>query len=541
MTTKAKRLEMLKNFPKYDFGPSHLWLLGQGAIGGALLFMILKLFNIELDQITVIDMPTKKNPKENIIKNVQEIVKLVRSGSTKKINIIPLNINQKNYLTIFKTLGKNDLIIDCVYDVCTLDVIKLCQERNSVYISSAIEIWNYRDVDTAYDYTIHARLQELRDYEAELKKKNQEIKFTSMAGIGCNPGMVSVWAQLAIDKINKYYNNKTPKTAEELGIRTIHISEVDTQRSKIPRKMNEYCNTWGSTIEPFYEEALAPIEMSFGTHEDIPKKNLDTYEEDKSVIILDRLALNTIAQSYTPGYGNYLGMLIRHEENVTIGDKLSTYKMVKGKYIKTYAPSVYYVYKPSNDTMGSIYELKDKNYKYQDNYRLLNEDVIDGRDELGLSIFLKNGDIFWIGSLLDIDEAREVYSNKFNHRMNATTVQVVGGYLSGIMHMMDMHKIGKHGLYVPEDLPYKEVYNKMKPFYGEFVFKKINKWDYNTNNRTCKFTTFVAAQKENQQKNKKIKKIIPKMEWKLSDFLINPEAVIGIPKCITVHNKKECN
>ena len=62
MTTKAKRLEMLKNFPKYEFGPSHLWLMGQGSIGGALLFMILKLFNIEIEQITVIDMPSKKNP-----------------------------------------------------------------------------------------------------------------------------------------------------------------------------------------------------------------------------------------------------------------------------------------------------------------------------------------------------------------------------------------------------------------------------------------------------------------------------------------------
>ncbi len=540
MTTKAKRLEMLKNFPKYDFGPSHLWLLGQGSIGGALLFMILKLFNIDLDQITVIDMPTKKNSKDSIVKNVQEIVRLVRGTTTKKINVVPMNINQKNYLTIFKNLSKNDLIIDCVYDVCTLDIIKLCQERGTSYVNSAIEIWDYRDIDNAYDYTIHARLQELKDYEEELRKNNEHVKFTAMVGIGCNPGMVSVWAQLAIDKINKFYakNSKKykPKNAEELGIRTIHISEVDTQRSKVPRRINEYCNTWGSTIEPFYEEALAPVEMSFGTHEDVPKANLAAYEEDKSVIILDRLALNTVAQSYTPGYGNYLGMLIRHEENVTIGDRLSTFKTIKGKKIKTYAPSVYYVYKPSNDTMGSVHELRDKNYKYQDNYRLLNEDVIDGRDELGLSIFLKNGDIFWIGSLLDIDEAREVYSNKFNHRMNATTVQVVGGYLSGIMHMMDMHKIGKHGLYVPEDLPYKEVYNRMKPFYGEFVFKKVNKWDYKDNNKTFKFTTFVAAQKDKELKNRK-----PKMEWKLSDFLVNPETVIGIPKCITYKNKKECN
>ena len=533
MATKAERLEMLKNFPKYDFGPSHLWLLGQGAIGGGLLFMILKLFKINLDQITVIDMPSKVKPKEQLIKDVNEIVKLARGANrTKHINIISANINQNNYKKLFSTLAKNDLIIDCVYSVSTLDIFKLCQERGCAYVNSCIDIWNYKDIDSAYDYTIHARLQELIEYHKSLK----ETKFTAMTGIGCNPGMVSVWVQLGIEKINKYYKNEKMLTPEQLGVRTVHISEVDTQRCNIPKKVNEYCNTWGSTMEPLYEEALAPIEMSFGTHEILPKKNLTAYEKDKGVIILDRLALNTFAQSYTPIYGNYIGMLIRHEENVTIGNKLSTYKMIKGKQVKTWAPSVYYVYRPSMDTMASLAELRDKNYNYQDHFRFLTDEIIDGRDELGLSFFLDNGDIFWIGSLLDIEEAREVFGNKFNHNMNATTVQVIGGYLSGIMYIMDMHKAGKHGLYTAEDLPYKEVYNKMKPFYGDFVFKKVNKWDYNDINKPYKFTTFVSSQKD-----KKLGKYIPKLEWRLSDFLINPESVIGISKCVTYKNKKECN
>ena len=60
--------------------------------------------------------------------------------------------------------------------------------------------------------------------------------------------------------------------------------------------------------------------------------------------------------------------------------------------------------------------LKEKNYKYQDNTRLFTKDIIDGRDELGLTFFLGNGDIFWIGSLLDIDEARDIYENKFDDK-----------------------------------------------------------------------------------------------------------------------------
>jgi homospermidine synthase len=74
-------------------------------------------------------------------------------------------------------------------------------------------------------------------------------------------------------------------------------------------------------------------------------------------------------------------MLIRHEENITIGDKLSTFKEIKGQRVKTYAPSVYYVYRPSNDTMASLAELRDNNYEYQDNWRFLTNEIIDGRDE----------------------------------------------------------------------------------------------------------------------------------------------------------------
>ena len=157
-----------------------------------------------------------------------------------------------------------------------------------------------------------------------------------MLGFGCNPGMVSIWAQVGVRMINDYYKNATPKTPEELGIRTVHISEVDTQRSKKPKDKDEYCNTWASTAEPFYEEALAPLELTLGTHEDLPTKNVVYYDKKNTVLIMDCIAKNVLAQSYTPLFGNFTGMLIRHEENVTIGEKLSTYAEVRGKKIKTY-------------------------------------------------------------------------------------------------------------------------------------------------------------------------------------------------------------
>ena len=510
MSTLKERINMLESYNKYNFGKSHIWLLGQGTIGPALLYMILKLFIIELNQITVIDMKLDSEIRPAI----DLMVKITRNQPN-IINIMgSTHIKKDNYLEIFKQVKKNDLIIDCANDINASDIINLCQEREAAYVNSAIEEWNYKLIQDPYSYTIHSRLNKLRNFTDNIPNK----KFTAIVGSGCNPGMVSIWAQVAVDKINEYYGNKVMKNAEELGIKTIHISEIDTQRSKFPKRVDEYCNTWGSTSEPLYEEALAPVELSLGTHEEIPKINVVKYDEKNKYLVLDNLAINTYAQSYTPLYGNYIGMLIRHEENITIGDKLSTYNNNNNK-TKTYSPSVYYVYRPCNDTLASISELKDKNYVYQSTHRFLTDDIIDGRDELGLSLFLENGDIFWIGSLLDIAEARQIYSNQFSKYMNATTVQVVGGYLSGIMFVLDKHKNGETGLYVPEDMDYKKVFNTMKFFYGDFVFKKLenNEWDFRNYNRNNKFTKLKSEQI-----------IYTSTKWQLKDFLIDSDRIIGI-------------
>lgn len=365
----------------------------------------------------------------------------------------------------------------------------------------------------------------MRKLSNELKE-SKKINFNAVIDMGCNPGNVNLWAKIGLDLINKHYGTK--KTAEELDIRTIHISEYDTQRSRIPKRINEYCNTWASTAEPFYEEGLAPVEMSFGNHEELPdKKFIESCEDNNKYIAFNRLCTETFAHSYTPGYKNYIGTLIRHGENITIGETMSTYDNKDGKITRTWSPSVYYVYHPTQDTMASLYELKEKNYKYQDNTRLFTDDIIDGRDELGLTYFLGNGDIFWIGSLLDIHEARDIYENKFNEKINATVVQVVGGYLSGIFHILDLNKQKKYnGVMVPEDLPYREIYKKMKSFYGEFIFKKITDWDYEMKTRSLTFRDYKESV------------INKKPEWTLKDFLVNPE-IFGYNAPKTMVTQKE--
>jgi homospermidine synthase len=192
---------------------------------------------------------------------------------------------------------------------------------------------------------------------------------------------------------------------------------------------------------------------------------------DDSHFIIDKKALYAYAQSYVPITGRFIGNLIPHEETYTIGKTLTVYD--NDKII--YKPSIYYVYSPCNDAKLSLEELKDRNLIYQDAFRLLTKEILSGRDQLGLTFFLSDNSVYWIGSLLGIDEARQIYENKFDSFINATIVQVMIGYLSALIYLLELIEKGeKLGLLHPDDLPYQKIIDYCLPFLGEFIFRKVD-------------------------------------------------------------------
>ena len=196
-------------------------------------------------------------------------------------------------------------------------------------------------------------------------------------------------------------------------------------------------------------------------------------------------------------------MVVRHDEAFTMGREFSYYE--GDKLISK--PTVYYVYHPCDSTMQSFHELRERNLEYQDNTRLLTSDIISGRDELGVTFYLENGDIYWIGSLLGIDEAREIYDNKFDDNINATIVQVIGGYMSGLLHIIEnINKKEYKGLLCPDDLPYGKMLNASMPFFGEFLMMKVNDWKYSE-----KYNNIFGESH----------KIDPKNNLQFDDFVVN--------------------
>jgi homospermidine synthase len=155
----------------------------------------------------------------------------------------------------------------------------------------------------------------------------------------------------------------------------------------------------------------------------------------------------------------------------------------------------------------SIYELKERNNKIQDKYRLLTDEIINGRDILGLTYYLKSGEVFWIGSMLSIHEARNLFNPKLHEFINATNVPVAAGYLSGILYLIELNnKNIKKGLMCPDELPYNKILDYELPFLGEFYFGEGD---------------FKLPKNENKFNSKKNKT----SDWYFSNFLVDKNLI----------------
>jgi len=439
-----------------------IYFIGFGSVGRPLFWILLKMLVIDIKNITIID--------ERDIN--MELNKLCPNN--KGISIIKTRLNQHNYLQILKNLSFNDLIIDVADNISTIDIMKLSQERGCNYISSCIQEWDKFEVYGTKKLFNYLSIRQIHKRINEFNKTIVNKNFNGIVSMGCNPGNVSLWTKFGLLKIAKERNisikNKEYNLlAKELGVQTIHISEKDTQRTNNPKKLGEYCNTWSMTVDSYYGEGLSCLEISWGTHEPKIKDEFiksEIINNDEDFLICSKIGIYSYAQSWVPICGRYVGNLIPHDESNTIGEFLT----IKNNGHIEYKPSVYYVYHASNDAMLSVDELKQNNEVKQDNYRLLTDEIIDGRDILGLTYYLKDKSSYWIGSLLSIQESRDLFNHEIDEFINATNVQVVAGYLSGILYFIDLGN-EKKGKMSPDDLP-EYLITYQLPFLGEFIFDK---------------------------------------------------------------------
>lgn len=163
-------------------------------------------------------------------------------------------------------------------------------------------------------------------------------------------------------------------------------------------------------------------------------------------------------RSWTPTPGPQYGFLVTHNEAISIAD----YFTVRDGRKVTYRPTCHYAYHPSNDAVLSLHEMFGNGGKKQSTIHILEADeILDGRDELGVLIYGHKKNAYWYGSQLTIEEAR-----KLAPYQNATGLQVTSAVLAGMVWAIENPKAG---VVETDEMDFRRCLEVQLPYLGQMT------------------------------------------------------------------------
>ena len=367
-------------------------------------------------------------------------------------------ITPRNLVKTLSILRKGDLCIDVSVGVDAISVIKVCDDVGCFYINTSLEGWDEKtphilntEPKELYHRSLHRRMT-----EAHRLYKGPGI--TKVIDCGMNPGLISSLAKQAIcDASGKRLRTKRDfaEEAKRLGLKVIHVSEIDTQLTVRTRPKNSFYNTWSCT--GFYAEGVDPVQIGCGSAENtsegirrdnmyiLPKRGIDV-----------KLHSHTISRSGRVVKVN--GFAIPHGESNTLSKYLS---------LPGYRPSVYYVYQPSKVAIESIAAVKANDYRMLPHYNVLKLfQLKSGYDSVGALLYFSDGSAHYCGTILDVKDAK-----KMGFRYSGPTVIQVAASMCSAINWMLRHP--NKGLVNPEKIPHYEMIEMCRPFLGKFYSGKI--------------------------------------------------------------------
>lgn len=403
-------------------------MIGFGSIGRGTLPLIENHFKFEKERMVVID-PSDADRK---------------LLDARGIRFMKLGLTEANYKDVLTPLLKGGpgkaFCVNLSVDVCSLDVMKLCRKLDAFYIDTVVEPWggfyfdNSKGAAERSNYALRETILE--------EKRNSSGGITAISCCGANPGMVSWFVKQALVNLanDLKMDFDIPKNREgwaklmqKVGVKGIHIAERDTQRSKSPKPMNTFINTW--SVEGFVSEGMQPAELGWGTFEKWKPENARHHESGcQAAIYLQQPGANTRVRTWCPTPGPQYGRLVTHNEAISIAD----YFTVGTGKDATYRPTCHYAYHPCNDAILSLDEMFGRAGERQPEHHIVDEnEVIDGMDELGVLLYGHAKNAYWYGSQLTIEETRALAPYQ-----NATGLQVTSAVIAGMAWALENPQAG---------------------------------------------------------------------------------------------------
>jgi homospermidine synthase len=435
-------------------------LVGCGYVGRCTLPLLLRHLGVPADRITVLDfVDARAAVADSLAKGVKYVIDRITPDNMASV--------------LASHVGPGDVILDLAWNIGCVDILQWCHDNGVMYLNTSVELWDpYLDAENQRptDRTLYVRHLAVRERVASWTDGDGP---TAVLEHGANPGLVSHFTKIALrdiarkiirekpddprrDALERHlYEGDFARLAMLTGTKVIHVSERDTQVTNRPKQVNEFVNTW--SIEGFREEGIAPAEMGWGTHERRLPPHAQTHAYGPgNQICLAQMGVKTWVRSWVPS-GEITGMVVRHGEAFTISDHLTVWQ---GR-TPVYRPTVHYAYCPTDAAINSLHELEMRWWDLQPKQRILTDEIVEGRDELGVLLMGHDYVSWWTGSLLDVHESRELVPGQ-----NATTLQVAASVLGALTWMIDNPR---RGVCVPDELPYEEVMEVALPYLGPTV------------------------------------------------------------------------
>lgn len=378
------------------------------------------------------------------------------------VSFIDVALTPENLGAVLRdVVRQGDFIVNLSVNVSSVDLIRFAHAHGALYLDTCIEPWagtyNEPSLSTSQrsNYALRDQLLSLR---SELGPGP-----TAVVTHGANPGLVSHFVKSALLQLAAKLDVSVPggqegvawgELAMALNVKVIHIAERDTQRSSRIKTDDEFVNTW--SVDGFVSEAGQPAELGWGSHEKTwPPFAHHHLFGSNNAIYLERPGASVSVKTWTPNGGPCTGLLITHNEAISLPDFLT----VKVGETLLYRPTVHYAYHPCDDALLSVHEYVGRGWKLQDTKRIMNDEIAPGGvDALGVLLMGHALNAYWYGSILSIDEARQIAP--FN---TATSLQVAAGVYSGILWAIENPD---RGIVEPEQMDHQRVLEIALPFLG---------------------------------------------------------------------------
>src|SRR5581483_1203478 len=347
-------------------------ITGFGIVAQALLPLLLRHLRVPCTRITVIEPAQRPQLRTWMDKGLR----LVRERVT------PSNMGR----LLVKHVSVGDLLVDLTWSIDFFAIAQWARDHGVLYVNASLESWDPSEEledKPALDKSLYSR------YVLALRRLPRwRGAATAVCDHGTNPGLISHFVKRGLFDIAKRSLRAHANVAHrrrlerfmadaafgelsrELGVRVIHCSERDTQRATQPTSPDEFVNTW--SVEGLWEEAVAPAELGWGTHEKrLPAQALRPRHGPRNQLVLRQMGLNTWVRSWVPSQ-EIVGMMMPHGESFTLSHALTV--STGGGAI--YRPTVHYAYLPSNAAMISLHEQRCCNYQLPARTRIMTNEIV---------------------------------------------------------------------------------------------------------------------------------------------------------------------